>query len=169
MSDIAEWHGSKAVIQTVVRGNSCGESCTQRLFSTVIFMKNGVFWVVTPWKPQILHVIFIFAVLSTFINISLLWYFTSCTVFKQTNITLWILVRKRTMPTEWPRPDGEVCANCCGYRGVAWSAKGVPTVVHLGLLHRSRHFSFKWLLNYPHDSEFTPFQTHNSQKIWQRR
>jgi hypothetical protein len=30
----------------------------------------------------------------------------------------------------------------------------------LGFLDRSRYFSFKQLLNYSHEAEWTPFQTH---------
>ena len=33
------------------------------------------------------------------------------------------LVRERTIPTERPPPVGEVSANLCGKRGVAWSAQ----------------------------------------------
>jgi hypothetical protein len=35
-----------------------------------------------------------------------------------------------------------------------------PTVVNLSFLDRSRYFSFKWLLIYAHEAEWTPFQTH---------
>jgi hypothetical protein len=35
----------------------------------------------------------------------------------------------------------------------------VPTAVNLGFLNQSRHFSFKYLLIYPHEAECTPFQT----------
>ena len=44
------------------------------------------------------------------------------------------LVRERTIPTERPPPVGEVSANFCGYRGVAWSAQRVPTAVKLCFL-----------------------------------
>jgi hypothetical protein len=37
---------------------------------------------------------------------------------------------------------------------------GTPTVVYLSFLDRSRYFSFKYLLIYPHEAEWTPFQTH---------
>jgi hypothetical protein len=37
---------------------------------------------------------------------------------------------------------------------------GSPTVVNLSFLDRSRYFSFKNLLIYPHEAEWTPFQTH---------
>jgi hypothetical protein len=30
----------------------------------------------------------------------------------------------------------------------------------LGFLDRSRYFSFKYLLSYTHEDEWTPFQTH---------
>jgi hypothetical protein len=32
--------------------------------------------------------------------------------------------------------------------------------VNFGFLYRSRYCPFKWLLNYPHEAEWTPFQTH---------
>jgi hypothetical protein len=32
--------------------------------------------------------------------------------------------------------------------------------VNFGLLDQSCYFSFKYLLNYPHKAEWTPFQTH---------
>ena len=44
------------------------------------------------------------------------------------------LVRERTIPTERPPPVGEVSANFCGQRGVAWSAQRVPTAVKLCFL-----------------------------------
>jgi hypothetical protein len=37
---------------------------------------------------------------------------------------------------------------------------GTPTVVNLSFLDGSRYFSFKQLLIYPHEAEWTPFQTH---------
>jgi hypothetical protein len=44
--------------------------------------------------------------------------------------------------------------------GVAWSAQRIPTAVNFGFLDRNRYFPFKQLLNYPHEAERTPFQTH---------
>jgi hypothetical protein len=43
-----------------------------------------------------------------------------------------------------------------------WDAQrgGYPTVVNLSFLDRSRYFSFKYLLIYPHYAERAPFQTH---------
>jgi hypothetical protein len=38
------------------------------------------------------------------------------------------------------RAVGEVTANFCGERGVAWSAQRIPTASNLGFLHRSRYF-----------------------------
>jgi hypothetical protein len=35
------------------------------------------------------------------------------------------------------------------------------TVVNLSFLARSRYFSFKYLLIYAHDAEWTPFQIHS--------
>jgi hypothetical protein len=37
---------------------------------------------------------------------------------------------------------------------------GSLTAVNLNFLHPSRYFSFKWLLIYPHEAEWTAFQTH---------
>jgi hypothetical protein len=34
------------------------------------------------------------------------------------------------------------------------------TAVKFGFLDRNLYFSFKSLLNYPHEAEWTPFQTH---------
>jgi hypothetical protein len=36
---------------------------------------------------------------------------------------------------------------------------GSPTIVNLSFLDRSRYFSFKQLLIYPHEADLTPFQT----------
>jgi hypothetical protein len=38
-------------------------------------------------------------------------------------------------------------------------ALDTPTTVNLGFLHRSRYFSFKQLLHYPHEDDWTTFQT----------
>jgi hypothetical protein len=46
-------------------------------------------------------------------------------------------------------------------RGVSrGQSGGSPTAVNLSSLDRSRYFSFKYLLIYPHEAEWTPFQTH---------
>jgi hypothetical protein len=42
------------------------------------------------------------------------------------------LVRERTIPTERPPLVGEVSANFCGYRGVAWSVRRIPYGRNLG-------------------------------------
>jgi hypothetical protein len=47
--------------------------------------------------------------------------------------TPWLLVRKRTVPTERPPLVGEVSVNFC-----AWPAQRIPTAVNLGFLDRSR-------------------------------
>jgi hypothetical protein len=39
-------------------------------------------------------------------------------------------------------------------------AMGPPMVVNLGFLDRSHYFAFKYLLKYPHEAEWIPFQTH---------
>jgi hypothetical protein len=54
--------------------------------------------------------------------------------------------------------------NFCGYRGVMWSAQCVP--INLGFLDQSHYFSFKQLLNCPHEAEWILFQTcHYSENL----
>jgi hypothetical protein len=53
-----------------------------------------------------------------------------------------------------------VSANFLRIEGVAWSAQRIPTAVNFGFLDRSRYFSFKLLLIYPHEAEWSPFHTH---------
>jgi hypothetical protein len=38
---------------------------------------------------------------------------------------------------------------------------GNPTAVNLSFVDRSRYFSFKQILSYLHDADWTPFQTHH--------
>jgi hypothetical protein len=46
-------------------------------------------------------------------------------------------------------------------RGVLRGQRGgSPTVVNLSFLDRNRYFSFTYLLIYPHEIEWIPFQTH---------
>jgi hypothetical protein len=40
------------------------------------------------------------------------------------------------------------------------SAAELPTAVNPSFLDRSRYFSFKYLLIYPDEAEWTPFQNH---------
>jgi hypothetical protein len=47
------------------------------------------------------------------------------------------LVRERTIPTERPPLVGEVSANFCEYRGVAWSMRQIPYGRNLGFLGRT--------------------------------
>jgi hypothetical protein len=47
------------------------------------------------------------------------------------------LVRERTIPTERPPLVGEVSANFCGKRGVAWSVRRIPYGCNLGFLNRT--------------------------------
>jgi hypothetical protein len=48
-----------------------------------------------------------------------------------------------------------------GIEGVACSAQQIPTAVNLGFLDHNRYFSpFKYILNYPHKAQWTPFQIH---------
>jgi hypothetical protein len=48
--------------------------------------------------------------------------------------TPWLLVRKRTIPTERPLLVGEVSANFLWIEGVAWPAQRITTAVNLGFL-----------------------------------
>jgi hypothetical protein len=45
-----------------------------------------------------------------------------------------VLVRERTIPTEFPPFVGEVSANFCGYRGVAWLVRRIPYGRNFGFL-----------------------------------
>jgi hypothetical protein len=47
------------------------------------------------------------------------------------------LVRERTVPTERPSLVGEVSANFCGYRGVAWSVRRMPYGRNPGFLDQT--------------------------------
>jgi hypothetical protein len=42
--------------------------------------------------------------------------------------------------------------------GVAWLAQRIPAAINLTFLDESRYFSFMWLLNYPHEAEWTQLQ-----------
>jgi hypothetical protein len=44
----------------------------------------------------------------------------------RTGKTVWLLIRKRTMPTERPPLVGEVSANFCGYRVSRDQRNGFP-------------------------------------------
>jgi hypothetical protein len=46
----------------------------------------------------------------------------------------WLLVRKRTIPTESPPLVGEVSVKLLRIEGVTWSAQRIPTAVNLGFL-----------------------------------
>jgi hypothetical protein len=45
--------------------------------------------------------------------------------------------------------------------GVTWSAQWIPTAVNLVFFPRpgAATFPFEYLLSYPHEAEWTPFQT----------
>jgi hypothetical protein len=47
------------------------------------------------------------------------------------------LVRERTIPIERPPLVGEVSANFCGWKGVAWSVRRIPYGRNLGFLDRT--------------------------------
>jgi hypothetical protein len=70
------------------------------------------------------------------------------------------LVRERTIPTERPPLVGESLVPIFGeYRGVAWSARQIPTAVISVLVKGAATFYSKQLLNCTHEAEWTPFQT----------
>jgi hypothetical protein len=54
--------------------------------------------------------------------------------------SLWLLVCRQTILTEWTTLVGEVSANCCGYTGVTWSAQRVPMGTNFSFLDHSRYF-----------------------------
>jgi hypothetical protein len=53
---------------------------------------------------------------------------------------------------------GEVSANPCWYRSVAWSLQQIPTAVNIGFLDRSRYFFIQVAPQFYHEAEWTPFQ-----------
>jgi hypothetical protein len=59
------------------------------------------------------------------------------------NNTLWLIVRKRTIPTERPPLVGEVSANILRIDGIAWSAQRIPSVVNSVFLAGAATFPFK--------------------------
>jgi hypothetical protein len=74
---------------------------------------------------------------------------SACIVEKKQ--TPWPLVRKRTIPTERPPLVGEIQCQILWMEGCRLvSSGGSLTAVNLSFLDRSRHFSFKQLLIYPH-------------------
>jgi hypothetical protein len=66
----------------------------------------------------------------------------------------------KVTPEDRPPNIGEVSVNGCRYNVWRGQRGGSPTVVNLSFLDRSRYFSFNYLLKYPHEAEWTPFQTH---------
>jgi hypothetical protein len=65
------------------------------------------------------------------------------------------LVRKRTIPTEGPKLMPTSADRwCCVVSAMKTKA------VNFCILDRSRYFPFKFFLSYPHEAEWTPFQTH---------
>jgi hypothetical protein len=81
-------------------------------------------------------------------------YLSKFILFKQ---TLWLLVRKRTLPTEWSPLEVEVSAKFLLLDGCLVVSATDPYGRYLGFLDRSCYF-FKYLI-YPHEAEWTPFQT----------
>jgi hypothetical protein len=67
-----------------------------------------------------------------------------------------VVVCKRNIATDGP----PLVSQLLGVKSVAWSAQRIPTVVNLDFLDQSRNFSLKYLLSYPHEAEWTSFQTH---------
>jgi hypothetical protein len=64
--------------------------------------------------------------------------------------------------TDWSTAtDRRILMPTFADRGVSRGQRaGFATAVNLSFLDRSRYFSFKWLLIYPHEAEWTPFQPH---------
>jgi hypothetical protein len=78
---------------------------------------------------------------------------------KQTKQHPWLLLHKKTIPTDRLQQVGEVSAKFLGYSGVAWSAQRPLTAVNLGFLDWNRYISLKYYLSYPHKTEWISFQT----------
>jgi hypothetical protein len=74
--------------------------------------------------------------------------------------TLWPIVRKRIIPTERPPLVGEVSANFSGERVLRGQRNGSPWPLISVFQTGADAFPFKQLLNYPHEAEWTPFQTY---------
>jgi hypothetical protein len=76
------------------------------------------------------------------------------------------VVRQRTIPTDRPPLVGEVTANFSGWRVSRGQRNESPTVVNFGFLDRSRYYPFKYVLDYPHEAEWTRSKPTTSQTIW---
>jgi hypothetical protein len=53
------------------------------------------------------------------------------------------LIRMQTIPTKQQPLDGEVSANFCGERSVAYSVRRIPYSCNLGFVDRSCYFFFQ--------------------------
>jgi hypothetical protein len=70
------------------------------------------------------------------------------------------LPRKRPLPTERPPPlVGEVSADFSGYRVSRGQRNESPRPLISVFETGAATFPFKLLLSYPHEAEWTPFQT----------
>jgi hypothetical protein len=69
------------------------------------------------------------------------------------------LVRKRTILTERPPLVGEVSANFCGLRVLRGQRNEFRRPLISVFYTGAATFSFKYLLNCPHEFEWTPFHT----------
>jgi hypothetical protein len=56
--------------------------------------------------------------------------------------TSWLLIRKPTVPTEWPPRPAKSCP-LLQLEDVVWSAQRIPSAVNLCFLERSRYILFK--------------------------
>jgi hypothetical protein len=72
--------------------------------------------------------------------------------------TPWHVVCKRTIPTGWPPLVGEVSANFSGQRVSRGQRNGSPRPLISDF--QTRHAISLKYLNYPHEAEWNPFQTH---------
>jgi hypothetical protein len=68
---------------------------------------------------------------------------SKCNYLTVHNNNFMALVRKRTIPTERPPLVDEVAANFCGYSGVTWSARRIPTAV-ISVFHDKYNFYFSF-------------------------
>jgi hypothetical protein len=69
------------------------------------------------------------------------------------------VVRKRTIPTERPPLVREVSANLCGLRVLRGQRKEFSWPLISVFYSGTATFSFIYLLDCPHEAEWTPFQT----------
>jgi hypothetical protein len=76
------------------------------------------------------------------------------------NETPWLLIRKRTIPTERPPLVSKASVSFCGWRVSRGQRNESLRPLISVFKTEAATFPIKELLNYPHEAEWTPFQTH---------